>query len=175
MSSITVIEAETALASAKAEAERQRREDARRLVRQLRDEEEALRAELGPVKKEFNDMQNARLRRFPLLLGVRNRIVYLENLLDKKTGSRKQTAEWVSELEGLRLKQKGLRAEADDDREREERAAARLPKMELALRDVGYKILTWEAVSEGRLPGEITGGVYQGVEDFIGSMPITNL
>lgn len=46
------------------------------------------------------------------------------------------------------------------------RTACQLPVSE---HQVEFEIGNWSAIAEGRKPGQITGGVYAGVEDFIGS------
>ena len=175
MSSVTVIEAENVLAKAKAAAQKQRCEDAKQRIQELRREGAELRKQYKPLAQQVLQAQQDRLRLHAELVRARNQIVFYSTLLDPLDfPSDKQIAEHAAQLETWRKRQQELLALSKNASERESirpQAVALAKRMD----QIRFEIANWSVVVEGRKPGEAAGGVYQNVEDFIGSMPITNL
>jgi chromosome segregation ATPase len=175
MSSVTVIEAEAVLAKATRQAAQERRENAKQKIQELRREGAEVRKQFRPLAAQVKQAQADRLRLHALLVQAREQIaVYARPLDPLDFPSDVDIQEHARQLEAWRARQAELLVQSADARDRE---SLRPHTVALAKRmdQIRFEISNWSAVASGLRPGEAVGGVYQGVEDFIGSMPITNL
>lgn len=172
---IGVIEAERQLAAARAEEAKQKREQAREEIKRLAAEGAKLKAELEPLVAQIKSAQAERLRLHGELVRARDAILRYSVPLDPLTfPSAADERERLRQLAAWKARQKELLALHEDAVRRE---SVRMHAIRLlnTLRQIQYQLENQASLAEGRRPGQVSGGVYIGVEDFIGSMPITSL
>jgi DNA-directed RNA polymerase len=169
MTTTEVTIAEQQLASARAEAERQTREDAKRKIEVLRREGASLRKQLEPMSKQIKDAQNARLWLNRALLHAREQIDAYSEPLDPLTlPTDEEIAEHNNQLDLWKREQKKLLAQHAAAVERESIRPQAIA-MQKRLETLQLEIQNWMAVAEGRTPGQLPeGGVFRVGEDFLG-------
>ena len=172
---LSVIEAEAALTAARAAEAKQKRARAIQEIKRLTAEGVKLKAEVELLAAQIKGAQADRLRLHPELMQARNQIATYSAPLDPLTfPSAADERERLRQLSSWKARQKELLAQHEDAVLRE---SVRMQAIQLlnTLRRIQYEIQNQTAIAEGRKPGQVSGGVYMGVEDFIGSMPITSL
>jgi len=168
MSTQAVAQAETALAAARAEAEKQKRDDAKREILSLSAEGAALKAELEPLAAQVTTAQNDRLRITGQLAQARNQINTYAAPLDPLTfPSEQDERERRRKLAAWQAKQRELLAQLEDARLRES-VRPQAVALQRRLETLRFAIQNQSAIAEGRRPGQIEGGITTVGEDFLG-------
>ena len=166
---VTVSEAEKQLAAARAEAARQQRKDAQRKLQELRREGAELLAELEPLAAQIRSAQNERLRLNGQLVKARNQInAYSQPLDVSNFPSDADIRAHAAQLRQWQGRQKELLALHRAAVERES-VRPRAVALEKRLEQLRFEVQNWTVIAEGGTFGEVEGGVYQNVGDFIGS------
>ena len=169
-----VAQAEQQLAAARAEEAKRKREDAKQQIKRLTAEGANLKAELKALAAQINSAQADRLRLHGQLVQARNQINIYAAALDPLTfPTEKDERERLQQLAARQARQKELLAQ-HEDAVRRESVRMHAIQVQNELRRIQYELENQTAIAEGRKPGEVSGGAYMGVEDFIGSMPITS-
>ena len=166
----TVAQAETALAVARVEEQKQKREDARREIQRLTAEGAKLKAELEPLVTQVKQAQNERLHLHGQLLQARSQIASYSAPLDPLTfPSAKDEAERRKQLAAWQEQQKELLKQHRTVVERES-VRPYAVKVQQTLVRLQYEIANLTAIAEGRRPGQLAeGGLFTVGEDFLGN------
>jgi hypothetical protein len=165
---MNVAQAEEALVTARAEAARQKRAEAVAEVKRLSAQGSAMRLELEQIIPTVMQAERDRLALHGQLHNAMRQISHYSAPLDPlKFPSKKDHAEHAHQLALWQARQKELLVQHADAVRRE---SGRLRGIELQseLVRLSHSIANWTAIAEGRMPGEIVGGVYTVGEDFLG-------
>jgi hypothetical protein len=172
---LTVAEAETTLAAARADAAKLEREQALAKIQELRRVGAELMQQLRPMVAQINQAQADRLRLHGELMNARNQIAIYSQPLDPLTFP--TDADIAAHAEQLRLwrkHQKELLAQSEDACLRES-IRLRAVALQTELNHLQQMIRNLIPIAEGRRVGDMEGGLYQGVEDFIGNLQTAHL
>jgi hypothetical protein len=169
MGAIDLATARANLAAVEAAAEAQRREDAKQKVEQLRREGSALKKQLLPLAKQVREAQAERLRLQRELMSAYRQIqVYSAPADPLEFPSDEDIADRAEQLRLWQAEQKRLLAAVADASCRES-ARAEAVALEKRVEHIQYEISNWQAIAEGRRPGQLPpGGLASVPNDFIG-------
>lgn len=158
MSTIAVVQAEAALAIARAEQAKQERENATREIKRLTTEGVKLRAALHKLIKQVNNAQTDRLILHSELQKAREQIGIYSEQLDPLTFP-------TPEDEAKRVMQLGLWQERQVELQRLHKEACRresvrvqAAEMQQQLLNMQYEIRNLMAIAQGRRPGQLPQG-----------------
>jgi hypothetical protein len=162
-----VSELKQKLEAAVAEEARQKRAYAARKVEALSAEGERLTAQLEPMAVNLNNDQNLQLRLHAELVQARDQINAHSAPLDplsfpSRTAERnrlRNLAEWKERQRGLLLKH--------HDCVRRQSIRPQAMALQRRLEQLKYEIQNWSTIAEGGKIGEVTGGAFANVENFL--------
>jgi chromosome segregation ATPase len=162
-----VAELRQQLKAAEAEEQRHKATQAKEKIKSLTGEGASLMAQLEPLVKQINEAQKERLALNGHLINARNQIRAYEAPLDALTfPSEKDEHNRVEQLDLWKQRQRELLAKHEDCVRRES-VRPQAVALQKRLEHIQFEVQNWTAVAEGRKIGEVEGGVYQGVEDFL--------
>ena len=172
----TVKQAEQDLATARADEQKQKRDDATRELKRLTAEGAKLQTELQGLAAQINEAQHTRLRLHGLLVQARQQIEAYSEPLDPLTFP-------TDADEAYRIEQLGLWREKQRDLLSKHRAAVERESVrpyaisvKNRLERIQYEIVNLTTVARGGRPGDLVEkGINYVREDFIGNMQTTHL
>jgi hypothetical protein len=179
MTTSTVTELERQLKATEAETEKLKRKmkeakqlEIERTLEKLSREGAAVKAEFDPMAAGLNNDQNLQLRLHAELVRAKEQINVHSQPLDplsfpSRTAERnrlRNLAEWKDRQRQLLLQH--------HDCVRRQSVRPRAIQLARRLDQIRFEIQNWTAILEGRRPGQIEGGTFQGVEDFLGNSQV---
>src|ERR1700686_4984953 len=167
-----VAELRQQLKEAEVEEARHKATQAKEQIARLGAEGAKLQTELLALASQINAAQKERLALNGHLINARNQIRAYETPLDPLTfPSDADEHNRVEQLALWKQRQRELLAKHEDCVRRES-VRPQAVALQKRLEQLQFEIQNLTTIAEGRKPGQIEGGVYQGMEDFLGASQV---